>query len=1035
MNMNQKLRISGRLAMLLLGLGIQCNIGLAQSTTKIDENTFGEIKARQIGPATMSGRIAAIDAVNSDPRILYVGAAGGGVWKSKNAGTTFKPVFDDYIQSIGSITIDQQHPDTVWVGTGEPWVRNTTSVGDGIYRTTDGGEKWEHLGLENTERIVRIIIHPENPDVVYAAAMGHLWNANPDRGVYKTTDGGKSWEKILYVDENTGCSDLAMDLENPDILYAGMWDYRRKPYTFRSGGPGSGLYRSTDGGKSWQKVTKNMPEGELGRIALAVSPADPKIVWALVEAKKSSLLRSNDRGESWQIVNTDPVVGQRPFYFAYMKPDPQDTNRLYKPGFSLSVSDDGGKHFTSPFMGGGNVHSDLHAMYISKKDPEFMYLGTDGGVYLSVDKGNTWKMFRNLPVSQFYRVAIDKQSPYNVYGGLQDNGSWYGPSKSPGGINNSDWVNIGYGDGFNALCDPADNNILYWQYQGGRIKRFYRDTREFKDIKPFRDENTEELRFNWNAPMRFGRKSGALYVGSQYLYRSADRGDSWNRISPDLTTDDPAMQEQEETGGLTIDNSSAENHCTIYAIGESPLDENIIWVGTDDGNLQLTTDGGKTWAKLNQNIPGLPARTWCSYTCPGEFDKGTAFVTFDGHRYGDMKSYVYKTTDYGKTWTPLMDENIEGFCWVIRQDLVNPDLLFLGTEFGLYLSIDGGKTWTRFNGKVPKVSVQEIEIHPTENDLILATHGRGIMIIADLTPIRNLKPDELDQELVFLGSRPFELGYLGGEQRMEGDDEYTGNNPGSELSINYYLKKRHIFGDMNIDIFDASGKLVKTIPAGKRKGINRVGWETSMDPPKVPSSVQLLGEAMMGPTLSPGTYTVKIRKGDDTYEGQVEIVWDPASKHSFADRDLRQEKIMKAYDMLEDLAFIDRQITGIKEQADTLEGLSGKKSTKKSLRDLSSQMTGMHEEIVPVKVGMITGEERLRERLADVYGGMMGYGGRPTQSQMERLDLLVESIDDISSRLKTKVDTEVADINKSLEKEGLKPITLLTREEFDNMDD
>jgi photosystem II stability/assembly factor-like uncharacterized protein len=1002
----------------------------AQTTLKIDENTFGELEARHIGPAVMSGRIACLDAVDGDPRIVYVGAASGGVWKSKNAGTTFKAIFDDHNQCIGSITIDQQRPDTVWVGTGETWVRNSVSVGDGIYRTTDGGEKWEHLGLEATERIAKIIIHPENPDIVYVAAMGHLWNANPERGVYKTTDGGKTWENILFVDENTGCSDLAMDMDNPGILYAGMWDYRRHPHYFRSGGPGSGLYRSEDGGKNWQKVKDNLPKGELGRIALAVSPANPKIVWALVEAEKTTLYRSNDRGLTWTEMNSDPAVGDRPFYFAYMVADPKDTNRLYKPGFSLNVSDDGGKTFMSPFVGGGNIHGDLHALYISRSDPHFIYVGTDGGLYLSHDRGNTWKFIRNLPLSQFYRVTIDNATPYNVYGGLQDNGSWYGPSKSPGGINNSDWVNVGYGDGFNVACDPKDFNVLYWQYQGGQFKRYFRDTREYKDIKPFTEEQTEDLRFNWNAPMKFGRKSGALYVGAQYLYRSFDQGDTWERISPDLTTDDPEKQKQEETGGLTIDNSSAENHCTIYAIGESPLDAGILWIGTDDGNLQLTTDGGKSWKNLAGNIPGLPENTWCSYACPGEFDRATAFVTFDGHRHGDMDTYAYKTTDFGRTWTSLVDENIKGYCHAIRQDLVNTDLLFLGTEMGLYISIDGGLSWTRFKGKVPMVPVMEIEIHPTEHDLVLGTHGRGILILDDLTPIRNLRPELLDEELVFLGSRPFKLGYLGGEQRSEGDDEFTGNNPGDILKINYYIKKRHLFGDMYIEIYDPGNRLVKTIPAGKRKGINAVSWVTLMDPPKVPSSVQLIGAGLFGPTLSPGEYTVKIIKGENTYEGQVTMVWDPASRHSIQDRDMRQEKMMKGYYLLEDLAFIDRQVTCIRDEAKKRQKEALKKPTVKSLQNLAEKMTDMHGEIVPVKIGRITGEQRLREQLGDVYAGIMSYGGRPTNSQIERLDLLEKSIRELDVRLQGIIASDLTEVNEALVKEGQEPIGVVSMEQF-----
>ena len=1003
----------------------------AQENARLDENTFGEIQARHIGPAVMSGRIAAIDVLDSDPRVVYVGAAAGGVWKSKNAGTTFKPVFDEHCQSIGAITIDQSHPDTVWVGTGEPWTRNSVSVGDGVYKTVDGGEKWKWMGLKETERIGKIIIHPSNPDIVYVAALGDLWNGSIERGLYRTRDGGKTWENILYVDENTGCSDVAIDPENPDILYAGMWNFRRQPFNFSSGGPGSGLYRSIDGGDNWLRVKENMPAGELGRVAIAVSPADPRIVWAVIEAKKTALYRSNDRGETWTLMNSDPVVGERPFYFALLVADPKDTNRLYKPGFSLNVSDDGGKTFQSPFVDGGNVHSDLHALYIAKNDNNLLYLGTDGGLFVSYDRGNTWQMKRNLPISQFYRVTVDNADPYNVYGGLQDNGSWYGPSASPNGINNFDWENVGYGDGFNVTADPSDNNIIYWQYQGGEINRFYRDTREFKDIMPLADKSTEEFRFNWNTPMVFG-PSGALYVGAQYLFRSTNRGDSWKRISPDLTTNDKAKLQQEKTGGLTIDNSSAENHCTIYWISESPLDSNTIWVGTDDGNLQLTTDGGDSWSNTASNIPALllPPGTWCSHVNASNFDKATLFATFDGHRTGDMHPYVFKTSDYGKTWQPLADTAVKGFCHVIKQDLVNPDLLFLGTEFGLYVSIDGGKSWTRFKGKVPKVPVHDIAIHPVTNDLVLATHGRGILIIDDLTPIRQLKPDMLTKELVFLDSRPFELGYLGGEQRMEGDDSFTGNNPPTSCMITYYMSKRHVFGDMYIEVYNEKDSLIKTLPAGKRKGINRVEWQLMMDPPKVPSSVQLLGQALAGPTFPPGIYKIKILKGENTYQGQVQVVWDPASRHSAADRDLRQAQLMKAYNMLEELAFIDRQITDIRDKAKATAAIATKSSTRKSLEELSARMDKLHAEIVPIQEGQITGEERLRERVANVYGSIMGYQGRPTDSQVERLDVLEKDVKGYNLQLQEVISTELPAINSMLEKEGLTPISVITYTEF-----
>ncbi len=1004
---------------------------VAQKKVKVNKHTFGALKVRHIGPAVMSGRVSAIDAVQADPRLVYVGTASGGVWKSKNAGIIFKAVFDKYTQSIGAVTIDQAHPDTVWVGTGETWVRNSVSVGDGIYKTIDGGETWKKMGLDSTERIGRIVINPENPNIVYVAALGHLWDANRERGVYKTEDGGKSWTKILYVDENTGCSDLAIDKDNPDILYAGMWDFRRRPYFFRSGGPGSGLFKTTDGGKTWEKLENGLPDGTLGRIALAISPADQNIVWALIEAEKSGLYRSKDKGENWELMTDNPTVGERPFYFALIVPDPVDTNRIYKPGFTLNVSDNGGKTFTVPFVGGGNVHSDIHAVWISEKDPDFIYIGTDGGVYVSNDKGNTWRIARNLPVSQFYRVSVDNDEPYNVYGGLQDNGSWMAPSRSPRGIQNANWDNIGYGDGFNVVPDLYDENIIYWQYQGGNIKKMFKDTREIKNIKPFGDEETEKLRFNWNTPLVYSPTSKALYVGSQYLFKSNNNGDTWLRISPDLTTNDPDKLQQEETGGLTIDNSTAENHCTIYAINESPLDTNLIWVGTDDGNLQLTTDGGKNWTNVSGNIPGLPLFSWCSWVEPSGFDKETAYATFDSHRNGDMKSYVFKTTDMGKSWENITDENIESYCYTIREDPVNPNLLFLGTEFGLYISIDGGKAWTRFTGDFPKVSVQDIVFQERENDLVLGTHGRGILILDDISPLRQLNEDVLQEDVAFLESRPYVIKRTGGQQSFSGDDEFVGGNPPGSSIITYYLKKRHIFGDMSIEIFNEEGEKIKTLAAGKRKGINRVPWRMRMKPPKVPSSVQLLGHAFFGPTYPPGEYSVKILKGDNIYEGKIKVVYDPDSKYSVADRDLRCEIMMKAYNLLEELAYINRQITDFTNPAEKiLKNDNVKKSTKKELRKTSEELNELRKQMLATRMGRITGEIRLRERISEIYGGVMSYMGSPTDSQIEGIEMLEKEVENNRQKVKKILDDKLPEINKSLKKAGITPIKITTFEEF-----
>ncbi|MGB5930214.1 MAG: hypothetical protein WBH03_18670, partial [Cyclobacteriaceae bacterium] len=650
---------------------------------------------------------------------------------------------------------------------------------------------------------------------------------------------------------STGASDLTIDPEDPNTLYAGMWTFRRTAYDFQAGSTDGGVYKSTDGGSTWNKVTKDLPTGKVGRVAVGVSPVHTDHVYALIESEETALYRSLDKGKSWEQVNNSAAVQERPFYFSNIYPDPVDTGRVWKPGNTLYVSADSGQTFQSPFVNGGNVHSDLHALWISEKDNDYMYLGTDGGLYVSNDKGNTWRFIRNLPISQFYAVSVDGEKPYyNIYGGLQDNGSWVGPSNSSSGISNADWENVGYGDGFNTFADPDDANTVYWQYQGGKIRRMDRTSGETKVIEPYPDNKADNLRYNWEAPVVFG-ESGDMYVGAQYLFRSSDRGDSWERISPDLTTNDPERQMQEESGGLTIDNSTAENNTTIFTISESPLDKNLLWVGTDDGNVQVSKDGGKNWSDVTSIISGVPAKAWVSSVFASPHDKGTAFVTIDAHRQDDKKPYVYKTTDYGNSWTSLVDENIEWYAHDIIQDTENENLLFLGTERGLFLSVDGGSTWSHFTGNVPKVAIHEMVIHPESHDLVMGTHGRGIMILDDLTPLRNLTANALEQDVAFLKSRPYVIRMQRSDQGWNGDEEFVGNNSSSDATITYYLKKRHIFGDMFIEILDNEGNVIDKLAAGKSKGINRVNWNVRKDPPKVPASPTLTFGAIFGPTYSP----------------------------------------------------------------------------------------------------------------------------------------------------------------------------------------
>ncbi|MEP6924816.1 MAG: sialidase, partial [Pyrinomonadaceae bacterium] len=720
------------------------------SQIKVDSDTISGLGARNIGSAAMSGRIAALDAVQEGNRLtIYVGSASGGVWKSTNGGTTYKPVFDKQaVQSIGAVTIDPKNPKTIWVGTGETWTRNSVSVGDGVYKSIDGGDNWTNLGLKESERIAKILVDPTDSNNVYVCATGKLWSDSDERGVYKTADGGKTWTKVLKgANASTGCSMISMDKSNPKTLYAGMWDFRRQGWTFRSGGEGetaasgSGLFKSTDSGATWteldEKSAKGLPAKPWGRIALAVAPSKPNVVYAFIEAvpPKNALYRSDDGGQTWAALDRSQMMIWRPFYFANLIVDPKDENKVYKAGGSLIVSADGGKSFSNV---AGGAHGDFHDVWIDPNNTSHVITGDDGGLWYSYDGANRWWKAENLPISQFYHVSVDMATPYRVYGGLQDNSSWVGESQYPGGITNSQWENMYGGDGFWMFADPTDPDYIYAESQGGYIGRINRKTHESRGIQPLAGYKEDKLRYNWNAPIHVTR-DGTLYIGAQYLFRSKDKGQTWEKISPDLTTNDPQKQRQEQSGGISVDNSAAEMHTTIYAICESPKNSNVIWVGTDDGNVQVTRDGGKTWTNTVKNIGGLPSNAWVSSIDAGHFDEGTAYASFDLHTFGDIQPYVYKTTDFGKTWTPVItpNSNVKGYAHVVKEDLVNRDLLFVGTEFGLFMSLDGGKQWAQYKGgDLPNVPVYDLAIHPRDNDLVIATHGRGIWIIDDITPLR-----------------------------------------------------------------------------------------------------------------------------------------------------------------------------------------------------------------------------------------------------------------------------------------------------------
>lgn len=1001
----------------------------------ISSHVFGDLPVRGIGPAIMSGRISALDVVDDQPRTMFVGAAGGGVWRSTNGGVSFEPVFDDHCQSIGCVTIDQARPDTVWVGTGEVWVRNSVSVGDGIYRTVDGGRNWENLGLADSERIAEIIIHPEKPEVVYAAVLGPLWSAGEERGLYRTVDGGETWERILYVDDTTGCNDIAIDPQEPDIMYAAMWQFRRSPDFFTSGGPGSGLYKSMDGGETWRELTEGMPEGDLGRIAIAVMPSRPSVLYAAVESEESAFYRSDDLGESWRQTTDEKSIKGRPFYFHHLVPDPQDHERVYKMNTWMLVSSEGGERFRGM---GGWVHADGHAMWINPRDPEHIVLGTDGGVYISYDRGGNFRHVRNLPVSQFYRVSVDERDPYRVYGGLQDNGSWYAPSRSVAGIENRDWENLGGGDGFAVVVDRGDENIVYWEWQGGNISRHDLRTGEDKDIKPLEWDGGPELRWHWNTPIVVSPTDASrLYVGSQFLHRSTDRGDTWERISPDLTTDDKDLQRQTESGGLTVDNTTAENHCTIFSICESPLNRNVIWVGTDDGNLQVTQNDGEDWREVSGAAEGLPDGTWVSCVEASRHNPNEAFATFDGHRRGDMTPYVYHTEDMGRNWRRLDTEEVQGYAHVIRQDPTNPDLLFLGTECGLFISLDRGRHWAHYAENMPPVSIRDMVIQEREGSLVMGTHGRGIWIMDDLTPLRHLTREAIDSKVALLDSRAAVIRIPRGRSHAAGNTHYAAGNPRTSAVIAYYLQKRHMFGEMKIEIFSPEGELLKTLPGGKRKGLNFVTWSPRLKPPKVAPSPTLDPSTSFagayGPPAPEGRYTYKMTKGKQVYEGFVDVGYDKDYPHGPAERAEHQKVVSELYDMLNNMSYVAEAATdlrdGARERADTLKE---KDKLGRKLREFADEVDAFHGTLmVTEEVQGIPGVKKLREKVVRLYAAIAGYGGRPTASQMARLEVFRQEIAAANEDFIELTAGKLEKLNKDLEKKEMEPLVLLTLEEYE----
>jgi photosystem II stability/assembly factor-like uncharacterized protein len=988
-----------RLALVAISLITgSCTVSAQEGITLKGKELFGSITARQIGPALMSGRISYLAGHPTNNKIIYAGTAGGGVWKSQDAGLNFVSIFDDYNQSVGCLAIDPKNPDnTIWVGTGETWTRNSVSVGDGLYKTNDGGSNWAKVGFEKSERISSIQIDPNNTDVVYIGVLGPLWGDSDERGVYKTMDGGKTWARLLAGRLNTGCSELVMDPKDPNTLYAAFWEHRRTAWSFSSGGIHSALYKTTDGGKTWNKIHNGFPGGELGRIAIAVAPSDNKILYAVIEAKADKgLYRSDDAGKTWKFLNGDFELTVRPFYFSRIVVDPKNSDVVVKAGLSGSISRDGGK----TFKGLGSMHADIHDIFFDINDSDRFYVATDGGVYRTYNAGSNLEMVNNLPVSQFYHVSVDNDEPYNVYGGLQDNGSWYAPSSSPGGIEARDWNMVGYGDGFRVYRHPT-KKIIYSEMQGAEnIWRYDVEKNKAKNIKPFPSKDDPKYRFNWNTPIALSpNKPDRFYVGSQFLHRSNDMGDNWERISPDLTTNDPKKQAQEESGGISKDNSGAENHCTIFTIAESPLDENVIWVGTDDGNVQVTRDGGKTWANVVANIQGLPKNTWCYHIEASNFTKGSAYAVFDGHTKNDKTPYVFKTADFGKTWKSLATPDIEGFARNIQEDYVNEDLLFLGTEAGLFITVDGGRNWSKFTNNMPAASVHFIELHPKTNDLVVATHGRGIIIIDDISPLRQINEKMLSEEVYFFKSKPFVMHEESGFGGASTETQYIGPNPRRSAKVIYYLKKRHTFGAMTMEVFDESGKKIISLDPGKQKGINIVYWDFNTKVPKIAKGKTFSFGGFAAARVPAGNYKVVMVKGKDRFETTLTLENDPKSTLTPETRKERDAMIAQLFDMTQNLAYLVHEIDAHLDYAESLS--KAQPANEKKLVAYVAELNKLKEGLVITKGDNYVGaaEPQLREKLSDLYSVVVGSYDKPSNTQQESMKGLAVNLNEAKMSL------------------------------------
>ena len=994
----------------------------------LNSSLFDRLEFRSIGPASMGGRITDVEGVAGNPALVYVATASGGLFKTNNGGTTWTPIFErEATISIGNIAVDPHNSDVVWLGSGEANARNSVSFGDGVYKTLDGGKTWRNLGLKDTHHISRVALNPLNTNIAYVCALGHNTGPNEERGVFMTTDGGETWKKTLYIDAQHGCADLDVDANNPNIVFATMWKFDRKPWSFISGSPQTGVFRSMDGGRTWKPLNAGLPKN-WGRIGVRVAPSNSNVVYVIGESNEGTLFRSDDRGDHFRMMTKNPAVVGRGLYYSHLTVDPTDENRIYSIAMRLSMSIDGGRTWRGISAG---THGDYHTVWVDPKNPSRIWQGQDGGIAVSYDRAETWEQVSNIPLGQFYQIYADNRYPfYYLSGGLQDNGSWTGPSRTnTGAILNSDWSNISGGDGFHVVNHLDHPELYLSENQGGGIVRTDWRTREQQDVSPQPKRNDGgpvgelKYRFNWNAPIvPSPHDKDTVYFGSNVVFKSTDFGKTWNAISPDLTTNDP--EKQKSVGTVWTENTTAEYHCTVIRIAESPVQAGVIWAGTDDGNLQITQDGGKHWTNLTGNAAGVPKFAEIAWIEPSRTAAGTAYVAFEHHWFDDFHPYLFKTTDFGKTFTNITGNLPNpGYLWTVKEDPKNPKLLYVGSELGLNVSFSGGNQWVRMHLKnLPTVAVREIVIHPRDNDMILATHGRSLWILDDVSPLQQVNEQVLNESAYLFGLRTA-LRFDGGGGRggggigMGGNKPFAGPNPAYGAAITYYTKER---GPAKVEILDAAGKLVRDLgPLPQEAGLNRVMWDLRYQGPHARSVADAAGDdsgfrfPARGPQVLPGKYTVRLTAGGKTLTRELEVKLDPTITVSEPELRSQLDVNLKLRDMQSSVNDALKSIDAFKGEIE---------SSQKTVRSLDPQAARVLVALLDERMQQLGSMELKLARPADIPGYSMG------PRLVDRLGQLLNGIDRVLAaptqyqvehfnELKAEFLKDMGDVNHFVEKQ------------------